>query len=316
MQSLSPKEKPSQTLHGGKECSSYLDHQFSLSYFHKNPPNFPSVASKTIDETKSFTYSNVEDTSLPPFTSSFNSNSPFVDIPVDILIDIARMHGFVNPPRINFTLSSYDLLANFVEFRIHQVIQNAIKFMRHSCRPSLHEVLAPQDIKNALRHLRMEPLLGFSRNSSYRFVSMDLAEGVSAIKREYQRVHFTPPVYTSTAAKTGSVASQTHPMSSSFSSPSFSVTPQSVGTTHVSRPFTSSVASNSKEISRFSSHLLLTPPSATSYPYGGKVRVVELVYQDSKIPTPCEPSLSLHWLAIAGEIPITSRNLCHSSLSE
>jgi len=56
-------------------------------------------------------------------------------------------------------------LAMDVEYRIHQVLQEALKFMRHSKRTTL----TTTDISYALRVLNVEPLYGYDSLRPLRF---------------------------------------------------------------------------------------------------------------------------------------------------
>ncbi|KAF9984663.1 hypothetical protein BGZ75_003759 [Mortierella antarctica] len=56
-------------------------------------------------------------------------------------------------------------LAQDVEYRIHEIVQEAMKFMRHGKRTKL----TVDDINNALRVRNVEPLYGFSTADSTRF---------------------------------------------------------------------------------------------------------------------------------------------------
>ncbi|KAF9157846.1 hypothetical protein DFQ26_008261 [Actinomortierella ambigua] len=56
-------------------------------------------------------------------------------------------------------------LAQDVEYRIHEIVQEAMKFMRHSKRTKL----TVDDINNALRVRNVEPLYGFNSSESSRF---------------------------------------------------------------------------------------------------------------------------------------------------
>ncbi|KAG0309149.1 hypothetical protein BGZ98_004895 [Dissophora globulifera] len=56
-------------------------------------------------------------------------------------------------------------LAQDVEYRIHEIIQDAMKFMRHGKRTKL----SVDDINNALRVRNVEPLYGFSSSNPTRF---------------------------------------------------------------------------------------------------------------------------------------------------
>ncbi|OZJ06346.1 hypothetical protein BZG36_00711 [Bifiguratus adelaidae] len=56
-------------------------------------------------------------------------------------------------------------LANDVEYRIHEIVQEAMKFMRHSRRSRL----TVEDINRALQVRNVEPLYGFKSAEPYRF---------------------------------------------------------------------------------------------------------------------------------------------------
>src|ERR1700759_470543 len=58
-----------------------------------------------------------------------------------------------------------DLLARDVDFRIAQVLEQAIKFMRHGKRSTLHT----DDISQALKVLDIEPLFGYESTKPLRF---------------------------------------------------------------------------------------------------------------------------------------------------
>ncbi|RIB06222.1 hypothetical protein C2G38_2278195 [Gigaspora rosea] len=56
-------------------------------------------------------------------------------------------------------------LALDAEYRIHEIIQEANKFMRHSKRTKL----TGEDINNALRVINVDPLYGFTLNDNFKF---------------------------------------------------------------------------------------------------------------------------------------------------
>src|SRR5271156_6505784 len=69
--------------------------------------------------------------------------------PTDTVKDIADSLGIVN-----LSSEAAKQLAMDVEFRIQEVVQEALMFMRHSKRT----VLSPADISNALKSLNVEVL--------------------------------------------------------------------------------------------------------------------------------------------------------------
>jgi transcription initiation factor TFIID subunit 6 len=73
----------------------------------------------------------------------------------------------------NLSKDVIDLLARDVDFRIAQVLEQAIKFMRHSKRTTLHTA----DISEALKVLDFEPLFGYESTRPLRFGEASLGPG-------------------------------------------------------------------------------------------------------------------------------------------
>ncbi|KAF9502230.1 transcription initiation factor TFIID complex 60 kDa subunit [Pleurotus eryngii] len=71
----------------------------------------------------------------------------------DAIRDVAELHGLNS---ISDTVAS--ALASDVEYRIHQVVEEAARFMRHGRRTTL----STADIEQAMRVLNIEPLYGHS----------------------------------------------------------------------------------------------------------------------------------------------------------
>ncbi|KAJ6499182.1 transcription initiation factor TFIID complex 60 kDa subunit [Mycena sanguinolenta] len=78
----------------------------------------------------------------------------------DSIKDVAES---LNLPNISDSVAS--ALASDVEYRIHQVIQEAARFMRHGRRT----IMTTTDIEQALRVLNIEPLYGHSSNNPPNF---------------------------------------------------------------------------------------------------------------------------------------------------
>lgn len=81
--------------------------------------------------------------------------------PADTFKDVAEALGITNlPEEVSKTL------AMDVEYRLHEIIEQALKFMKHSKRSTL----TTSDISHALRVLNVEPLYGYetSRALNYR----------------------------------------------------------------------------------------------------------------------------------------------------
>lgn len=77
-------------------------------------------------------------------------------------------------------------LAMDVEYRIHQVLQEALKFMKHAKRT----VLTTTDISHALRVLDVEPLYGYDTSRSVRFGEASLGPGQPMFYVEDDEVDF------------------------------------------------------------------------------------------------------------------------------
>jgi transcription initiation factor TFIID subunit 6 len=77
-------------------------------------------------------------------------------------------------------------LAMDVEYRIHQVLQEALKFMRHSKRTTL----GTSDIAQALRVLNVEPLYGYASSRSLRFEEASLGQAQPIFYVEDDEVDF------------------------------------------------------------------------------------------------------------------------------
>lgn len=77
-------------------------------------------------------------------------------------------------------------LTSDVEFRISQVLEEALKFMRHSKR----SVLTTQDIAQALRVLDIEPLYGYESTRPLRFGEASIGPGQPLFYVEDEEVDF------------------------------------------------------------------------------------------------------------------------------
>ncbi|ODQ54094.1 transcription initiation factor TFIID subunit 6 [Saitoella complicata NRRL Y-17804] len=78
----------------------------------------------------------------------------------DTVKDVAESLGITN---LNDDVAK--ALAMDVEYRIHEVVQEALKFMRHAKRTTM----TTQDINHALRVLNVEPLYGYSSSRPLKF---------------------------------------------------------------------------------------------------------------------------------------------------
>ena len=79
-----------------------------------------------------------------------------------------------------------DNLSRDVEYRISQVLEAALKCMRH-CRRS---VLTTQDVSNALRALDVEPLYGYETTRPLKFGEATIGPGQPLFNVEDDEVDF------------------------------------------------------------------------------------------------------------------------------
>ncbi|KZM19930.1 histone H4-like TAF Taf6, SAGA complex subunit [Ascochyta rabiei] len=77
-------------------------------------------------------------------------------------------------------------LARDVDFRLAQVLEEALKFMRHGKRTTL----STQDVSNALRILNVEPLYGYESTRPLRFGEASLGPGQPLYYVEDEEVDF------------------------------------------------------------------------------------------------------------------------------
>ena len=99
----------------------------------------------------------------------------------DNIRDVAESVGITN---LNDDVT--ENLARDVEYRIAQVLEEALKFMRHSKRT----VLTTQDISLALRVLDVEPLYGYEATRPLRFGEASLGPGQPLFYVEDEEVDF------------------------------------------------------------------------------------------------------------------------------
>ena len=90
-------------------------------------------------------------------------------------VGIANLHNEVT-----------DNLARDVEYRIAQILEEALKFMRHSKRTTM----TTQDVAHALRVLDVEPLYGYESTRALRFGEASLGPGQPLFYVEDEEVDF------------------------------------------------------------------------------------------------------------------------------
>ena len=95
--------------------------------------------------------------------------------------DVAESVGIVN-----LTDDAVRGMTSDVEFRLAQVLEEALKFMRHSKRTILHT----QDISQALRMLDVEPLYGYDSTRPLRFGEASIGPGQPLYYVEDEEVDF------------------------------------------------------------------------------------------------------------------------------
>lgn len=99
----------------------------------------------------------------------------------DNIVDVAESVGIGS-----LNNDVVDQLARDVEFHIGQVIEEALKFMRHGKRMTL----TTQDISNALRLLDVEPLYGYESTRPLRFGEASIGPGQPLFYVEDDEVDF------------------------------------------------------------------------------------------------------------------------------
>lgn len=99
----------------------------------------------------------------------------------DNIRDVAESVGISN-----LSKDVTENLARDVEYRIAQVLEEALKFMRHGRRT----VLTTQDISHALRVLNVEPLYGYESTRPLRFGEASLGPGQPLFYVEDEEVDF------------------------------------------------------------------------------------------------------------------------------
>ena len=90
---------------------------------------------------------------------------------------------------VGITALSDDVLQGLcsdIEYRISQVLEEALKFMRHSKR----SILTTQDVAQALRVLDIEPLYGYESTRPLRFGEASIGPGQPLFYVEDEEVDF------------------------------------------------------------------------------------------------------------------------------
>jgi histone H3/H4 len=95
--------------------------------------------------------------------------------------DVAESVGIGSLPN-----NIVDEVARDVDYRVAQVLEEALKFMRHSKRTTL----STQDVANALRVLNVEPLYGYESTRPLRFGEASLGPGQPLYYVEDEEVDF------------------------------------------------------------------------------------------------------------------------------
>lgn len=99
----------------------------------------------------------------------------------DNIRDVAESVGIASLPN-----DVVDNLEHDVEFRLSQVLEEALKFMRHGKRTTL----STQDVSNALRVLDVEPLYGYESTRPLRFGEASIGPGQPLFYVEDEEVDF------------------------------------------------------------------------------------------------------------------------------
>lgn len=99
----------------------------------------------------------------------------------DTVKDVAESVGIIN---LNKDVNQ--ALCRDVEYRISQVVEEALKFMRHAKRT----ILWSQDISQALRVLDVEPLYGYDTTRPLRFGEASIGPGQPLFYVEDEEMDF------------------------------------------------------------------------------------------------------------------------------
>ena len=99
----------------------------------------------------------------------------------DNVRDVAESVGIASLPD-----NVVEELARDVDYRLAQVLEEALKFMRHSKRTTL----STQDVSNALKILNVEPLYGYESTRPLRFGEASLGPGQPLYYVEDEEVDF------------------------------------------------------------------------------------------------------------------------------
>jgi transcription initiation factor TFIID subunit 6 len=116
-----------------------------------------------------------------PLTGYFPSLSTMTLWGQDTVKDVAESVGIIN---LNKDVNQ--ALCRDVEYRISQVVEEALKFMRHAKRT----VLWSQDISQALRVLDVEPLYGYDTTRPLRFGEASIGPGQPLFYVEDEEMDF------------------------------------------------------------------------------------------------------------------------------
>jgi transcription initiation factor TFIID subunit 6 len=101
--------------------------------------------------------------------------------PTDTIKDVADSLGIQT-----LSADAAKQLAMDVEYRIQEVVQEALKVMRHSKRT----VLTPADISSALRTLNIEPLYGYNSSRPIKFKEATTQDGLQLYYLDDEEVEF------------------------------------------------------------------------------------------------------------------------------
>ena len=125
----------------------------------------------------------------PPRLGTLQRRPPHSPLPTrtmtlwgqDTVRDVAESVGIIN---LNKDVNQ--ALCRDVEYRISQVVEEALKFMRHAKRT----ILWSQDISQALRVLDVEPLYGYESTRPLRFGEASIGPGQPLFYIEDEEMDF------------------------------------------------------------------------------------------------------------------------------
>ncbi|PFH31712.1 hypothetical protein BESB_026860 [Besnoitia besnoiti] len=197
------------------------------------------------------------------------------------------------------------VIGSMVQFRLMQVIKTAKKLMEQSARVAQEGVLTVGDVQEAMSMLNMPPLLWYSGPSTYRFVTGARPLGQEAfrlVRRETLRP-FEGPSALGASASVASASGASRPPAEGACAGAMNA---AVGVEGM-LPRGEARRENAAGASSLAASMSSAPASS---------RLLDLIYADLKLPAPREEGIGIHWMAVAGRVPLVPQNLVSVSRAD